>query len=364
MVGSALTFAIIGLGAVSSALPTGGGAVEKRQVFGLGPAGGSFGSGSTQTTTPCLTGVPRNEQPPCVVTVIPGGLNPPKGKRFTLPPDADTDTQHVIDTLELQLEALQNEKDKTSDDLDEIADIKAALQYLAGISSISAPPGTTSTFTPGKRSDANACPDASHLDGAEVALENLMHKGHLSSREMFLKKKLESYLLGCGITVIKSPDGTTTTIGPSTKKRDVYTADFDLAGLEKAYEQLIHAVGDTMPPFATKLVIQQIEAILKLCGITIEKFPDGTTTTLVPDTTVPGGAITPSSKRQVSDPTALLSALQLLESEYGNYGSGTVPVPIFLIMENMVTVLQAIPVTVPGWPVLGAGSTSGIQPST
>lgn len=363
MVGSALTLALIGLGAVSSALPAGENTSERRQTFGLGPAGSSFGTGSTQTTTPCLTGVPLNEQPPCIVTVLGGGLNPPKEKRFTLPPDAYTDTQHAIDTLELELEGLQNKEDKTSADFDEMADIKAALQYLAGITSISAPPGTGSTFHPGKRSDTDgAC---SGLDEAELAYESLMHKDDLSFREKRLKKHLASYLLSCGITIIKSPDGTTTTIGPSSKKRDVYTADFDLAGLEKAYEQLIQSIGAATPPFATQVVLRQIEAILMLYGITIEKSPDGTTTIITPDTTVPGGAITPSSKRRdVSDSSDLLSALQLLESEYGGYGSGTIPVPIFLIMENMVTVLQAVPVTVPGWPVLGAGSTGGIQPST
>jgi hypothetical protein len=521
MVGSALTLALIGLGAVSSALPTGDNTVEKRQIFGLGPGGSSFGTGSGGGTTPCLADVPLSDQPPCIVTVISGGFNPPKGKRFTLPPDANTNKQHAIDTLELQLEALQNKKHKTpedyeeisdikaalqylagvtsisappgtgstfhpgkrftlppdantnkqhaidtlelelealqnkkhktSDDNEEIADIKAALQYLAGITSISAPPGTGSTFHPGKRSElgayASVCPNPKDLDGAELAYESLLHQDHLSFQETIIKEKLKSYLLGCGITIIKSPDGTTTTIKPSDKKRDVYNPDFDLTGLEKAYEQLIQSVGDSQPSFATWLTIQHMEALLKLYGITIEKSPAGTTTTIrpgkarrqtftigkqtcqlsdiyslktalatlyaaygdpakapqniflveqvivsyltlcgqtvngwttltpgnpipggaiTPDPTTPGGQISPSNKRQapVSDPSALLAALQLLESKYGGYGSGTIPVPVFLIMENIVTILQDIPgVTVPGWPLLGAGSTGAIQPS-
>ncbi|KAB5554944.1 hypothetical protein GE09DRAFT_144430 [Coniochaeta sp. 2T2.1] len=529
MVGSALTFALIGLGAVSSALPTGDKAVEERQTFGLGPGGSSFGTGSGLGTGQCIAGVPLNEQPPCIVTVIGGTIRPPKDKRFTLPPDANTNKQHAIDTLELQLEALQNKKHKTQEDYEEIADIKAALYYLAGITNISAPPGTGSTFHPGKRftlpPDANTnkqhaidtlelqlealqnkkhktaqdyqeiadikaalyylagitnisappgtgstfhpgkrselgaykeqCPN---LDGAELALESLMHKDRLTFQEKLIYEKLKSFLLSCGITIIKSPDGTSTTIKPS-DKRDVFTPDFDLVGLEIAYEKLVQSLGDSKPSLSTWLTIQHMEALLKLYGITIEKSPAGTTTTIrpgkkarrqtftigkqtcesadipalkatlatlyavygppskapqniflleqvivsyltlcgqtvdgwttltpgnpipggpitpdptkpggpiIPDPTVPGGPIKPSDKRQapVSDPSALLAALQLLESKYGGYGSGTIPVPVFLIMENIVTILQDIPgVAVPGWPLLGAGSTSGVHPS-
>ncbi|KAL1857636.1 hypothetical protein VTK73DRAFT_8023 [Phialemonium thermophilum] len=103
--------------------------------------------------------------------------------------------------------------------------------------------------------------------------------------------------------------------------------------------------------------------------------PDPTQTggALVPNPSETGGPIQPSDRRvrradviarqgpPISDPEALLAALQLLEDKYGTYGSGTIPVPIFLIMENIVTILQDIPnVVVPGWPILGAGS---IHPS-
>ncbi|KAJ9151092.1 hypothetical protein NKR19_g5030 [Coniochaeta hoffmannii] len=471
MVGSALTLALIGLGAVSSALPTGDNAVKERQIFGFGSGGSSFGTGSGQGVQ-CNPDVPLTEQPPCILTVIGGTFKPPKGKRFTLPPDANTNKQHAIDTLELQLEALQNKKHKTHDDYEEIADIKAALQYLAGITSISAPPGTGTIFHPGKRSELTApsCPDSlkDNLDGLELAYESLLHQDHLSFQEIIIKEKLKSALLGCGITIVKSPDGTSTILKPS-DKRDVYTADFDLVGLEKAYEQLIQSLGSSKPSFTTWLAIQHMESLLKLYGITIEQSPAGTTTTLrpgktrrqtftigtqtcqlsdiislkaalatlyaaygdprtapqniflieqvivsyltlcgqtvngwttltpgnpipggpitpdptqpggpiipdpthpgggiVPDPTTPGGEIHPSDRRQapISDPSALLAALQLLESKYGGYGSGTIPVPVFLIMENIVTILQDIPgVTVPGWPMLGAGSTGGIKPS-
>jgi hypothetical protein len=94
MVGSALTLALIGLGAVSSALPTGDSSVKERQTFGLGPGGSSFGSGSGQGVATCNPDVPLNEQPPCIITVISGGLKPPKDKRFTSAPPGTGSTFH------------------------------------------------------------------------------------------------------------------------------------------------------------------------------------------------------------------------------------------------------------------------------
>ncbi|KAK3943283.1 hypothetical protein QBC46DRAFT_282302 [Diplogelasinospora grovesii] len=538
MVGSVLTLSLLGLGAVTHALPASK-TVEERQggIWGIGSGSGSFGygSGSLPTST-CLSNVPISEQPPCILAPITGGFNPPKekrqGSRFSLPPDSYSNTQHAIEELELELEQLQNKQDKTPDDYDEIRAIKSALKYLAGITSVSAPPGSGSTFTPGKRfslppdsysntkhaieeleveseqlqnkddktpddydeiraiksalkylagitsisappgsgstftpgkrqtfglgdgvgSYSSECPN---LDGAELALEALMHEDdHPSVEEYIVTQKLRHFLNGCGVTIIKSPDGTTTTIKPS-DKRDTSPAPapvfaiptqspgFDLAGLEKAYESLLQSVGTTKPSFSTWLAMQHLADLLEVYGISIDRSPVGkrapqssgtitigtkacqlsdimglraalaalqtaygdpakapsniflieqvivtalqicgqgvsgwTTLTpgnpipgqpINPDPTTPGAPIKPSNKiRQapVSDPAALLAALNLLEQKYGTYGSGTIPVPIFLIMESMVTVLQDIPgVSVPGWPVLGQGSVT-LTPST
>ncbi|KAM7216932.1 hypothetical protein V8F06_007695 [Rhypophila decipiens] len=390
------------------------------------------------------------------------------GRRQTLvlPPDYKTNTKKVIKELETRLIKLQNKKNKTPNDVSEIKAIKAALQYLAGIVSISAPEGSSSTFVPGKRSvsldsvgtyaSASVC---SNLEAAELAYEKLMQsKTKLSVKQYIVFKQLEHFLAGCGIKIIQVPDGTSTIIKPSDKKRDVVSLtplspDFDLAGLETSYRAMVQGLGSSSPSFSTWLTLQQIADLLQVYGVTVDrsaatfaplltpkrqiaiggkaceltdimglkaalaalltaygdpsKAPTNiflieqvivtalqicgqsvqgwTTLTpgnpipgapMVPDKTVPGGAIVPdkpvpgaplkpSDKRQVpvKDPAALLDALHLLEKQYGTYGSGKIPVPIFLIMVNMVTILQDIPgVVVPGWPVLGQGSVS-IYPS-
>jgi len=386
------------------------------------------------------------------------------GKRsFILPPDYATNTKKVIETLEKELIQLQNKKNKTAEDRDDIKAIKAALVYLAGITNISAPPGTGSTFTPGKRAAevnldavgtyASVCPN---LEGAELALENLLHKDKPTAEERIVIQRLTAFLKGCGITIVKSPDGTTTIIKPS-DKRD---AQFDVTGLQTAYFILLDAATKlypSQPSFNNWLAIQQISGILELHGVTTtftvdsstghtkretdtitigvrtcqltdvnglraalaallaaygdpakspvhiflveqvlvtalqlcgQGVPGWTTITpgspipggpiipdptvpggaIIPDPTVPGGDVHPSTKKArqapVGDPSAMLAALTTLEEAYGTYGSGKIPAPVFLIMVNIVTILQSIPgVVVPGWPVLGQGSVV-LTPST
>ncbi|KAK3687603.1 hypothetical protein B0T22DRAFT_375545 [Podospora appendiculata] len=545
-----LTLSLLGLGVVN-ALPAAK-SVEERQggVFGLGPGESGFGYGNGGALPTCIAGIPTQYQPPCVNAAPPGtGSTFTPGKRdFTLPADATTNTKHAIETLELELEALQNKPHKTAEDKADIKAIKSALNYLAGIIAISAPPGTGQTFTPGKRdfslpSDATTntkhaietlelelealqnkpyktaedkadilaikaalnyliglisisappgggqtftpgkravatfkdqCPD--QLDGAELAFEELMHKkGKLTLQEFIVYEQLRHLLAGCGVTIVKSPPGTSTTIKPS-DKRDDYpvvgevvndgtvndttpavedpTAPFDVAGLLQSYDALVASIGSTEPAFFTYLALQQIADLLAVYGIvvdlpasTIEKrgaaivsrscqtsdtqglssalaallkaygspnkapaniylieqilvlalqlcgqSPAGWTT-LTPNTPIPGAPIkpdlptypgaplitpdptTPGSPIQVSDrrsvvastkadTEALSSAFNILEQLYGSYESGTIPLPLFLIMINIVTILQSTGgQTVPGWPILGPG-TVVIGPST
>ncbi|KAL2130172.1 hypothetical protein VTI74DRAFT_6804 [Chaetomium olivicolor] len=391
------------------------------------------------------------------------------GKRgFVLPADATTNAKKVIETLELELIRLQNKKHKSKEDVDDIEAIKAALKYLAGITNISAPPGTGSTFTLGKRyvnldavgTYATVCPN---LEGAETALQVLMHKDHPTVEERTIMQKLAAFLKGCGITIVKSPDGTFTIIKPSDKKkRNTAAPQFDLTGLQAAYAALLKAASDvspSTPSFANWLALQQISGLLEIYGaapaslavssashpkrqtgtITIglktcqladvmglraalaalltaygppatapaniflieqvlvsaiqlcgqpvagwttiipgtpipggPMIPDPTQPGgwLVPDPTVPGGEMKPSTRKTraapapVGDPQALLEALKVLEQAYGTYGSGKIPVPVWLVMVNVVTILQSIPgVVVEGWPVLGQGSVV-LTPST
>ncbi|KAL2021339.1 hypothetical protein VTK56DRAFT_7310 [Thermocarpiscus australiensis] len=245
----------------------------KRQIW-IGDGTGTFTPGGGEPPT-CLTNIPLNEQPPCLLPPIVGGLKPPKkGKRFTLLTDYATNTKKVIEELEADLIKLQNKQNKTPEDVEEIKAIKAALLYLAGITNISAPPGTGSTFTPGKR-DVDSSLDAvgtyasvcADLESAEIALETLMHKDKPTSEERIIMQELEAFLKGCGITIVKSPDGTITIIKPSDKKREV-------AGWTTPVP------GNTIPggPLVPDPTI-----------------PGGP---LIPDPTVPGGPIKPSDKKR------------------------------------------------------------------
>ncbi|KAH6856864.1 hypothetical protein B0I37DRAFT_85738 [Chaetomium sp. MPI-CAGE-AT-0009] len=194
---------------------------KTRQVT-IGDGTGVFIPGQGEVPI-CLTDVPLNEQPPCMLPPIVGGLEPSTKKRgFVLPPDATTNPKKVIVALEKELIRLQNKKNKTKQDREDIEAIRAALKFLAGITHISAPPGTGSSFTPGKRDEFNLgtgeggsltqCPN---LAGAQIALQTLMHKDKHTPEERIIMEKLVAFLKSCGITIVKSPDGTFTIIKPS-----------------------------------------------------------------------------------------------------------------------------------------------------
>ncbi|KAK4100922.1 hypothetical protein N658DRAFT_486618 [Parathielavia hyrcaniae] len=367
----------------------------KRQ-FTIGDGSGIFIPGQGEIPA-CLADVPLTEQPPCILPPIVGGLKPPtlppKQKREFLLPPGKRDTIHL---------------------------------------------DTVGTY-------AKECPS---LEGAQIALQILMHKDFHTPEEKIIMLKLAAFLKGCGITIVKSPDGTFTIIKPS-DKRDAST-QLNTKGLQDAYFALLgaaSAVYPSQPSFANWLAIQQISGILELhgvattltvdsaghpkraeeltvgtqtcqaidvmglraalavllsaygapskapmhiflieqvlvtalqlCGQSVKGWtviiPGGSTVPggpMVPDPTLPGGPMEPSDrkdrKRQVvgGDPAALLGALASLEKAYGTYGSGKIPVPVWLVMVNIVTILQNFPgVVVPGWPVLGQGSVV-LTPST
>jgi hypothetical protein len=329
-----------------------------------------------------------------------------------------------------------------------------------GITIVQTPDGTSTIITPGKikRADTTLDPGtygtpAFNLVGLEEALESLWHQyGTNPPHDVYIvEEKIKHVLLAYGITIVTSPDGTSTTISPSNKRS---TPDYDIGKLETILESLLQKYNGARPPLEDWLVIQHIAAVLKSYGITVEESPDGTVTILkpsdkrsgavaerdtpnvvalqallalleatygsapprdiylieqtiatvlgaqgivvpgftipggsiTPDPTIPGGAITPdptipggsitpdptipggslqpSNKRATPgfDVAGLEAALTQLEAQYGTYGSGTIPVSVFIIMQNIVTILQAEGVTVAGWPNLGGGSTT-IGPS-
>ena len=499
---SVLALSLLGLGAVR-ALPAP--AVEERQVFDIGNGGGTFEPGNG-SLPPCITEVPIEEQPPCFMAPITGGMNPPRVKRFTLPPDYNTNTKKVIQQLELELQRLQNKRYKTEADQQEIKDIKAALKYLAGIVSISAPEGGSSTFTPGKRftlppdastdkkkaiqylelelqrlqnkrhkteadqqeiknikaalkylagivsisapeggsstftpgkraveakrftlppdyntntkkviqqlelelqrlqnkrykteadqqeidaikaalkylagivsisapeggsstftpgkrdsvtlnsfgAYASQCPD---VRGVELALKTLLSKGTPSLEEYRIIQKLAHYLAACGFAV--SDDDTAIFKLPNRKRDEVpsYLLEqvpaFDVAGLQEGYTTLLEAAGDSLPPFNVWLILQDISDILTLHGVTAE-----------------GGSLAARALAQrQSDFTlgkeacsltviiALKSALAQFYSSYGD--PRTAPANIFLLEQNIVTALQACGQTINGWTTLTPGN--------
>ncbi|KAK3323887.1 hypothetical protein B0T19DRAFT_215879 [Cercophora scortea] len=287
------------------------------------------------------------------------------GKRdFSLPLDAYTDTKHAIETLELELEALQNKPYKTAEDKADIQAIKAALNYLVGILAISAPPGTGQTFTPGKRAVASfkdQCPD--HLDGAELAFEELMHKkGKLTLQEYIVYEQLRHLLAGCGVTIVKSPPGTSTTIKPS-DKRDDYpvvgevvndgtvndtvpavedpTTPFDVAGLLQSYDALVASIGSTEPAFFTYLALQQIVDLLAFYGIVVD---------LPASSIEKRGTAIVSKSCQASDTKGLADALAALLKAYGSPNKA--PANIYLIEQILVVALQLCGQSPAGWTTL------------
>lgn len=94
---------------------------------------------------------------------------------------------------------------------------------------------------------------------------------------------------------------------------------------------------------------------------------------LEPEDPVIGGPIKPSDRKKRSlhrrqhpslDLDALLETLAQLEDAYGSFGSGDIPMPIFIIMQTIVALLQSYGQETKGWPDLVGDSVSMIPPST
>ncbi|KAK4227455.1 hypothetical protein QBC38DRAFT_364276 [Podospora fimiseda] len=200
--------------------------IQVRQTL-IGGGGSVFTPGIGLSPLPiCPPGIPLSSQPPCILPPIDGNAPPGTGSTFTpgkrafkLPPDASTNPKKAIETLETILIHLQNKKHKTKEDKEDIAAIKEALKYLAGIIDIQAPPGTESTFTPGKRAFVLP-PDATtntkkvieRLEKDLIALQNKRYKTKEDLADIKAIKAALFYL--AGITNISAPPGTGSTFTP------------------------------------------------------------------------------------------------------------------------------------------------------
>jgi hypothetical protein len=92
---------------------------------------------------------------------------------------------------------------------------------------------------------------------------------------------------------------------------------------------------------------------------------------IIPDDPEEGAPLKPSDRKSRSvkrqhptmDMDGLFHALKELEDVYGSFGSGDIPMPIFIIMQTIVALIQSYGLKADGWPDL-VGSSIKIPPTT
>ncbi|ETS86618.1 hypothetical protein PFICI_00446 [Pestalotiopsis fici W106-1] len=244
-----------------------------------------------------------------------------------------------------------------------------------GITVVQAPDGTSTVIYPSTR---RSFPDYD-IEKLESIFESLLQEYNGE------RPPLDDWLVIQHTAAVLKSYGISIEQYRTDTKRSVPTGDSVNVVALQALLALLEATYGSSPPLDIYLIEQTIATILGTQGIIVPGFPipggaitpdptipGGVITpdptipggSITPDPTVPGGSINPSTKKRDNpDVEGLLAALAQLEAAYGSYGSGSVPVAVFIIMQNIVTILQADGVSVPGWPDLGGGSTV-IGPST
>lgn len=274
MVRSVFALSLLSLSAVN-ALPSN---VQERQAWIIGQPDNGGLSPSPPTgggLKYCSPDTPPKE--PCFYPPITGDFKPsPKRderieSRQSLNPPGGSNIKAVIKQLEKDLVKLQNKKSKTRDDVKQINAIKQALKHLAGITSVQAPPGTSTTFTPGKRDEItletiggyqSQCP---HTGGIQSALKILLSKAHRSEAEVLAIVQLTHILGGCGLKI--SDDGATfTKITPKSSGSDP-----SFAGLQVAYTEGLQALGDHKPSFTSWIILEGIADTLEANGVSVDR---------------------------------------------------------------------------------------------
>jgi len=263
----------------------------KRQIL-IGDGSSVFIPGQGDIPV-CLVDVPLNEQPPCILPPIVGGLEPP--------------------TL-LEPGKLPKRDSFALVDLDAVGTYK------------------------------DECPD---VEGAQLALKVLLEKEKLDVEELIIKKKLEAFLKGCGVSAIISPEGSWTFIKPA-DKRNLAVSSFDLTGLKAAFEALVSAASlnpNGLPSFNNWLVLQQIAAILDIYGSPVNSTFDVATKR---DTNYSEVTKTVAVKScSIGDIMGLRAALMALLAAYGN--PARAPPTVFLAEQVIVAALQVCGEAVQGW---------------
>ncbi|KAK8095534.1 hypothetical protein PG999_013556 [Apiospora kogelbergensis] len=255
-----------------------------------------------------------------------------------------------------------------------------------GITIISAPDGTITIITPSTKREA-----ASYdVEALRVIFDSFVPKYNGQRPPMadwVVIQDIAAILRSYGIaTSVKTPEQSI----PTATKR---ASPIDLSDsvntelLQVLYHMLLGAYGNSADtPRDIFLIQQSIVTILGAQGIVIPGWktvpggpmvpdrpvtggplvPDATIPggPMIPDVTVPGGEMKPSTKRDNSALKGLRTVLSTLEAQYGTFASTAVPVQVLLIMQNVVTVLQANDFIIPGWPPLLGPGTVVIGPST
>ena len=265
MVASVLALSLLGLSAVN-ALPAQ--PVEERQTWTIGGGGSSFGGGGLRECTP---GVPDKEQGPCLMAPITGGLNPPPK---TLPKQRRDQAQETLKRLQQDLVKLQNKENKSSADKQKIKALQAAIKHLSGVVAISAPPGSSTTFIPGKRdlitfepigAFSSQCPKS--LEGYKKAIQRLQTIRNPSLDDILNIQRLTHILTGCGYAI---SDDSATLIKISDKRSEKADSAI-VTSLQNAYTASLEGLGGSAPAFNTWLLLQGVADQLEYYGVSVDR---------------------------------------------------------------------------------------------
>ena len=326
-------------------------------------------------------GIVRIIAPPGTVTTFTPGKRDVDGDKTKR--DSVDEIKREIIELERRLQDLQNLQDKSREDWEEIRWLRRELERKVGIVRIIAPPGTVTTFTPGKRDvdgekekrqglifpggggqgnyDPSACPSLNEAARILDKLLSYIDRGRLPQwAENEAVRAYEVFLDGCNMALEETEDDQGVLIEVYRKGDHAHSGghrlwpradaaadeQFDVTGLQTAHDVLIETLGGTAPSIATWMVLKQIEAEIAAHG----------GAPAVAKRQGSGGIIAIGEGAcQLADILALKAALAALGITYGNDRSKTPP-SVFLVEQVIVSALQICRQDVPGWTTFTPGN--------